>query len=218
MPKKIALLTASLVLFLVSIACQTLAGVPTPTVAQSGEVLFFDDFTDPESGWNSVTTETGESDYADGMYRILVSDTNTDIWSKPNLNYADSIIEVDAYKVGGSRDNRFGVLCRINGPDNFYSFIASSDGYYGIGKVKDSAYELLGTDALQPSEAIQVGSALNKIRVECVGDRLSLFVNGQLLTEVIDPEYTSGDVGLVAGTYQEPGTDIRFDNFAVLRP
>ena len=184
----------------------------------SGEILFQDDFSDPESGWNRVSTDTGETEYDDGVYRIYVNEPNTDIWSHPGVNFDDVIIEVDAFKVGGERDNRFGIICRAEGTDHFYTFIISSDGYYGVGKVKQQNYELIDTDALLPSEVIEKGSAINRIRAECVADRLTLFVNGIKIAEYFDSEFASGDVGLIAGTYNEPGTDIRFDNFLVIQP
>jgi hypothetical protein len=54
--------------------------------------------------------------------------------------------------------------------------------------------------------------------VDCIGDTLTLFVNDQQLAQVRDNEFPSGDVGLIAGTYDTPGTDIRFDNFVVYKP
>jgi len=38
------------------------------------------------------------------------------------------------------------------------------------------------------------------------------------VADVSDDSLASGDVGLVAGAYDEAGTDIFFDNFKVLRP
>jgi hypothetical protein len=184
----------------------------------TGEIVFQDDFSDPESGWVRASTANGEANYADGAYRILVSAPDMDIWSHPDKNFSDIRIEVDAYKVGGDRNNRFGVICRMADPVSFYTFIISSDGYYGIGKVKGSQYTLIGMDALQPSEAIALGSAHNHIQASCIGSSLSLSVNGELLIEVEDSEFSTGDVGLIAGTYTIPGTDIRFDNFTVIRP
>ena len=73
-------------------------------------------------------------------------------------------------------------------------------------------------DAMQPSEAIQQGGAQNTIRADCVGSTLSLYVNGQKLDEVQDTEFASGDVGLIAGSFDTPGTDIHFDNFVVTKP
>jgi hypothetical protein len=154
----------------------------------------------------------------DGVYRILVNEANVDIWSRPGLKFGDVQIEVDAFKVGGDRDNRFGVICRAVDDDSFYTFIISSDGFYGIGMINDDAYQLIGMDALQPSDAIQLGSAMNHIRADCVGDTLTLFVNGVQLAQVKDSTFSSGDVGLIAGSYETPGTDIRFDDFIVYEP
>lgn len=205
-----------LILLLAALACK--AALPETSEQASGEVLFTDDFSDPDSGWNRVSTPTGETDYDDGVYRIFINEANTDIWSKPGLKFEDAIIEVDAFKVGGDRDNRFGIICRATGTDSFYTFIVSSDGFYGIGKVKDNNYKLIGSEALLPHEAINKGSAFNRIRAECISEDLRLSVNGVLVGEVQDSELASGDVGLIAGTYTTPGTDIRFDNFMVLKP
>lgn len=192
--------------------------VNEPVSGRNGEVLFQDSFSDPSSGWSRVTAAAGVSDYLDGVYRILVNEPNVDIWSKPGLKFGDVRIEVDAFKVGGDRDNRFGILCRAVDDNSFYTFIISSDGYYGIGMINDDAYQLIGMEALQPTDAIQVGSAMNHLRADCIGDTLTLYVNGVQLAQVKDATFTAGDVGLVAGTYAAPGTDIRFDNFVVYRP
>ena len=58
----------------------------------------------------------------------------------------------------------------------------------------------------------------NRLRVDCIGNRLSLYVNGEIVAEVTDGDLASGDVGLASGTYDDPGTDMRFDNFVVYRP
>lgn len=205
------------ILALAALACQAPI-IRRLLPSNSGQVLFQDDFSDPSSGWNRVTTTKGQTDYADGVYRIFVNEPNLDIWSKPGRNFSDVRIEVDALKVGGERDNRFGIICRAVSADSFYTFIVSSDGYYGIGKIKGQDYHLIGMDALQPSKAIRLGTALNRLRADCVADRLTLYVNGEKLVEVQDTEFASGDVGLIAGTYQSAGTDIRFDNFIVYQP
>ena len=47
---------------------------------------------------------------------------------------------------------------------------------------------------------------------------ITLFVNGEQLLQVQDDDLRQGDVGLVAGTVGEPGTDILFDNFSLSEP
>lgn len=202
------------------LACQLLVySTPSPGATQPvGRVLFRDDFSDPASGWSQAVTASGESTYVDGAYRIFVNVPNVDVWSKPGKDFGDVRIEVDAYKVGGERDNRFGVICRAVDDDSFYTFIISSDGYYGIGLIDGQNYQLLGMEALQPSKAINLGSASNHIRADCVGDTLTLTVNGVQLAQVKDARFPRGDVGLIAGTYAAPGTDIRFDDFIVYQP
>jgi hypothetical protein len=209
-----------LVLALSASACRLLVdpAQPVKTAGPDGRVLFSDDFSASTSGWNQVSAASGESIYLDGAYRIFVNEPNVDIWSKPGKSFQDVRVEVDAYKVGGERDNRFGVICRAVDDDSFYIFIISSDGYYGIGLIDGQAYQLIGMDALQPSEAIRLGSASNHIRADCVGDTLTLTVNGVQLAQVQDSRFPSGDVGLIAGTYNTPGTDIRFDDFVVYQP
>jgi len=124
----------------------------------------------------------------------------------------------DAVKAGGPDDNDFGVICRYQDVDNFYFFIISSDGYYGIGKTVDGVQELIGTDQMNPDDAINQGDANNHIKADCVGSHLVLHANGAKLADVEDTSLSSGDVGLIAGTFDEAGADIHFDNFVVRKP
>jgi hypothetical protein len=184
----------------------------------SPDVLFQDDFSDPSSGWDRVNETDGTTDYVDGAYRIFVNSPSFDIWANPGLDFTDTVIEVEATKVAGPDDNDFGVICRYQDLDKFYFFIISSDGYYGIARVVDGEQELMGQESMADSDAIKQGMATNKIRADCVGDQLSLYVNGTLLVEATDSTYTAGDVGLIAGTFDVAGTDIHFDNFVVREP
>ena len=196
-------------------ACATLAGENSET---SGNILFRDDFSDPSSGWDRVRSDQGITDYENDIYRIYVNDTNIDYWANPNLSFTDVIVEVEASKMSGPDDNDFGIICRYKDVENFYFFIISSDGYYGIGKMKNNQQVLIGRENLLPSEDIYQGEATNNIQAECIGNSLTLFVNDQKLSQVVDEDFSSGDVGLIAGTYEAGGTDIYFDNFKVLKP
>ncbi len=214
-------LLALFVLALASLACQTLSGGgggSAPPQTSGSNVLFQDDFSDPNSGWDSVRADAGVTDYENGAYRIFVNTPNQDVWANPGQSFADVHIEVEAAKQGGPDDNDFGVICRYQDVNNFYFFIISSDGYYGIGKVKDGTQQLLGADGMNPSDAIYQGQASNRIAAECKGDQLTLWVNGTQLFSTQDTDFTSGDVGLMAGTFDTPGTDISFDNFIVTQP
>jgi hypothetical protein len=197
------------------LACATLS---TESGGTTAGILFQDDFSDPSSGWDQVRNDEGITDYEDGIYRINVQSANIDYWANPNLNFTDVIIDVQATKVNGPDDNDFGVLCRYQDAKNFYFFIISSDGYYGVGKMKDDQQILISSDNLLPSEVINQGDATNHLQAACIGNSLSISVNDQNLISVEDADFLSGDVGLIAGTYDSSGTDIHFDNFRVLKP
>ena len=239
------LVLAAAALALVSLACQTVTqsaevAVPTtavlalptaegqveppadqpadqPEPAEAG-VLFFDDFSDPDSGWDRTDYDGSTTDYLDGQYQILVTDTSADFWANPGLDFGDVHVETLATKAGGPDDNDFGVICRYQDLDNFYYFVISSDGYAGIIKLIDGENIGLGSEELEPTDAILQGDSTNLIEAECVGSTLRLYVNGELVAEAEDTAFSQGDVGLIAGTYDIPGTDIRFDDFLVTEP
>jgi hypothetical protein len=62
------------------------------------------------------------------------------------------------------------------------------------------------------------GYEANHLRAACVGQELTLSVNGVLVAQVSDENLAEGDVGLMAGSYVEGGVEVLFDNFKVIQP
>jgi hypothetical protein len=207
------ILLATLALAGLSLACN----LQSPP-AVSGDVLFQDDFTRTMSGWDRYKDDLYSADYATGGYRIQVFAPQTDAWANPGLNLTDVRIEFDATKQAGPDNNSFGVLCRYQDTHDFYFFLISSDGYTGIGISIDGRRVLLSGDTMYPSGAVLLGDATNHIRADCIGSQLALYVNGILVAQAQSSQWGSGDVGLTAGSYDEPGVDILFSNFSVIQP
>ena len=182
------------------------------------QIIFFDDFSNPESGWQKTSAEEGETAYFEGQYRITVDNTNFDLWSNPGLQITDGKVEVDAVKTAGEESNRFGIQCRYQDVNNYYFAIISSDGYYGIGKVVDGIQSFLHENGMLVTDKVNPGSVTNQIRFDCVGTRLSLYINGDYVDAVDDSDLIEGDVGLLAGTFEKQGTQVTFDNFVVVNP
>ncbi len=207
-------------LVLISLACsieqisQIFGEYPT----NQGGLLFQDGFSDPSSGWDRVRTQEGMTDYEGERYRIVVNVPNADYWANPGLSFPDVSIEVDAGKVSGPDDNDYGLLCRYRDTENFYFLIISSDGYYGIGKVQDGEQVLLEPPQMYHSDAIYTDNQPNHIQAECSGSRLALSVNGVKIAETSDTSFHEGDIGLIVGSFDDPGVDIWFDNLVVLVP
>lgn len=183
----------------------------------SGTVLFQDDFANSNSGWNRFSATEGVMDYDSGSFRMLVNVLDTNFWSTPQKNFADVRLEVDAGKLGGPDENRIGLICRSSGTD-YYFFIITSDGYYGIGLFSGGQAVLLGQSEMLVSENINKGLAVNHLRADCAGDQLTFYVNGFQVAAVQDATLKSGDVGMLVGTFANPGVDVILDNFVALKP
>ena len=220
---RLKILAALSLLTLSAVACELPFSTSTTGSDSAGEpareILFEDDFSDSGSGWDQSSFDEGLTDYERGAYRIFVNETSYSAWANPSRNFSDVSVEVDALKIGGDDDNEFGIICRHANIDNFYVATISSDGYYGFLVRKDGAsLELLNMENMLTSDSINVGGESNHIRLDCVGNTLTLYVNGVFVGETVDESISSGDVGLYAGTFSVPGTDILFDNFVVSNP
>jgi hypothetical protein len=182
-------------------------------------VLFSDDFSNTSGDWDKAKNSDMTTDYDNNAYRILVNVANFDAWSNPDeLSFTDVQVEVDATKNAGPDTNDFGVICRYKGRDGYYYGSISSDGFYGIYKKTAEGGRQLGMGGEQYSDKILRGEATNHIRFDCVGSILTLYVNDNQIDQQTDTTYTDGNVGLIAGTYTETGTDILFDNIFVYEP
>jgi tetratricopeptide (TPR) repeat protein len=206
-----------------------IAELQAQTIANANPdgLLFSDDFSDPESGWYTNGDPASPGGYSGGGYVLQMKQTNAGVWAMPGRLFDDVRIEVYATKQGGDNDNFFGLMCRITSTSDgadFYIFMISSDGYYGIGKRINSGdmlmFDLNGkadpeSNRMYANTAILQGDATNKITAICSGSHLALYVNDTLLMEVNDSDISRGQVGMVAGARDIPGTSIFFDDFFV---
>jgi hypothetical protein len=212
--KRLSLLLS--LLLVSSLAC-SFASL-TETLVPSGNVLYQDIFSNPESGWGELTTPAGTAGYVNGAYRFVVNQPNVNLWSHPGMEFTNLHEEVSLMTAAGPQENRMGLVCRLQDDKNFYFFVISADGYFGIGKVKDGQTSLLTGDQMQRSDAILTGTQINRVRADCLGNALILYVNGTMVATTTDADFVSGDVGLLGGTFDQPGAEIYFDNFVVYKP
>lgn len=220
--RKSSSLLAALVGFVLLASCTLVDR--GPAACSEGGVLFQDDFSgEQDCGW-SLYNQGGavaEIDPDAGVLQISTSQPGQIWWTNPGREFEDAIITVQARQAGGPNDNAYGVICRYQNEQNFYVFLISGDGYYAIGKYQsgnDQITYLTENGQYQYSDVINQGVATNRIRASCVGNELSLAVNGLPLFTTTDPTFVSGDVGLGVSTL-EPGTAVvQFDDITVLAP
>jgi len=204
--------------FLLVVLLSACLPAPAPVIpsAKSGDVLYQEEFEDNTTGWHRVANDNGIMDYDGGGYRILVRQPKFNVWSTSERNFSDVRIEADVIKLQGPEENRMGLICRYQNGD-YYFFVISNDGYFGMGKFIGGMTLLLGQSEMKFSEAIQIGTT-NHLRADCIGNKLSFYINFTEVASATDSDFSSGDVGLLAGTFAEPGVDVMFDHFVVIQP
>jgi hypothetical protein len=185
-----------------------------PTAA--GEVLYEDDFK-RQGRWYEDAGDDFGFEYQDEAYLIYVNISNAPIWSIRDQILSDVILEVDAVRQSGPQSGYFGLVCRHQDGENYYALVISSDGRYGIAKMERGEFEFL-KEGKDDGRIIQLDDEVNRIRAVCIGERLALYANSQLLVEVEDDDISKGVVGLIAGTRQQDGLEALFDNFIIIEP
>ncbi|KPL78249.1 hypothetical protein ADN00_07195 [Ornatilinea apprima] len=217
--RKLALIGVFIILGVVLAACQPLGfGMASKEPVERGGELLADDFSDPRSGWDTWEKETSSAAYTGGGLLLRVKDANRDYITRAHRSFQDVDLYVSAVKLSGTDNNDFGMVCRYQDAENFYALLVSSDGYAGIIKVKDGARSLISGETMQYSDLIKQGTAGNRLRAVCLGSSLALFVNDTILLVAEDADFSKGDVGLIAGGYEEGGVEIFFDDFKALQP
>ena len=196
-------------------ACQS--SLITDMVTQPGDRLFWDDFSDSSGNWSQVSGTNGSSGIANGAYQFHVHSAHYEILASPGHTFRDVQVEADAPRLDGPAKNLFGLVCRSSNSENFYFFAISSDGYFGLGKVKNASAALLGQAMMAYSPAILQGKP-NHLRFDCIGQTLKGIFNGQVVATGKDADFPSGEVGLVAGAPDAPDVVVSFDNFVVYKP
>lgn len=197
-----------------------IAALQQQALAQAGEagLLFADDFSNPATGWYSYGGPDTSGSYWEGGYLLAQSEPNSVVWALPGRIVTDTLIQATAAKLGGDDNNFFGLLCRVQGTGqtgDFYAFLISSDGYFGITKKSGDTLALIGQDMMLRHSAIRLGGEPNVITAICSGNRLALYINGEFVVETTDDEYRTGQAGLIAGAFEVGGTQILFDDFSV---
>lgn len=183
------------------------------------------------------------SQVVDGALRLSVGEPVAGPYSVASPHFADFDVRVRTQSVEGPENNGFGVVFREQDPNNFYTFLISSDGYYRVVRSLSGEEKELSTWIETPHVNTGIG-AENNLRVVGSGDQFQFFVNDQLLSlcipddpnarstwnfvnqtcvdgsmqdTLIDTSFPTGRLGVVATTIQgsETGVVIDFDNVLV---
>ena len=209
--------------FTVAVPVETTDAPVTPEAPATGvpvleDIIYEDDFSDPDRGWDVYADDSGEVWYEDDELHILnYADSDLATFSTPDLTVNEAVIEVDSYLVDGSAANWIRVGCYVDS-DNLYAANYSSDGWYIAGAWVDGEYTR--TAELAESDAIRQGvGAVNRTRFVCLEDHVEFWINDVLVVEYPVERALEGTVLLEVIAMEDTGeTEVAFDNLVVTAP
>jgi CSLREA domain-containing protein len=178
---------------------------------------FFDDFSDPASGWYVGEDDIARSEYLNGEFRVLSKQVGYyNLYWAPTCDRQNYVVEVDA-RWEGTPGSSYGLLFGLTGDfDQYYLFDVNTDNQeYRLMRFDGVDYQQIVPVASSP--AINPGTATNHLKVAWYGDQIYLEVNGTELGTFTDGNITGlTGAGIVASPYDDnPTSDARFDNFSV---
>lgn len=130
------------------------------------------------------------------------------------LSASDFLYEIDAALTSGPSDANYSLLFRYRNEDNHYYFAVRQTGVYGLWKKVDGEWiELVPWTS---SNAIKTGRGVtNRLAVLAEGPRITLLINEERLTEVVDSTFLRGRFGLAVGTLDTADAVVVFDNLDI---
>lgn len=178
---------------------------------------FTDDFSDPASGWGASSHETYVRGYQQGRYLMQIDVPHWLVWATAGRSYTDVKIGV-AVRSEQVADNHYGVFCRYS-DGQFYYFAISTDGYYAIFRRSEGGDLIpLTGQAMLRSPLVHTDGTGNRLLAVCEGSELTFFINGERAAQISDDVLEKGDVGMAAGTLDQGGTIVWFDDLEVHKP
>lgn len=180
-----------------------------------GEVLSEVDFSHSYD-WEQYSNEGQHVDFRieDGVFRAHAWDHGF-IWALNSEAHTNVVIQADTRQLSTYANNAYGLMCRAaptNNGDGYY-FLISGDGSYTI---RSGATDVVrGLIKWEPTDAIQQGQAINRIRIVCIDDYLALYVNGRFVAETRDDRYQRGFAGIAAAVPEGGDVDVAFDDLII---
>jgi hypothetical protein len=190
-------------------------------ISANSQLLYQDNFSDPNSGWLRYSDDTKDISYDNGEYSLTVKKANWSQWctNRGAGQFKDLVYEVDARLFSGSNETSYGLVFRAqDDSSSFYSFTVSGEGNCSIRKRVSGAWIVIKDwsqlyDWPQLTH-VNTGKTVNHLKVVIKGNQIDLYINGYLLASIIDAQFTQGYVGVLLITKTPPACG-HFDNVRV---
>ncbi|MCQ3938048.1 MAG: hypothetical protein DPW18_13510 [Chloroflexi bacterium] len=211
---------------------------PLPTQEQQqppqpvqNQTFFTEEFDAPLSSSWSILTVTGSNDA--NPDKVTVEPKNGKLrWDFDSeyvyyylfyegASYSDVTIEVSADNLGRN-NNSISLICRYDPNVGWYEFNIANNGLYDIlyGEVTSSGSIGYSRITNGGSNAIKQGKDVNVYKISCVGDKLSLTINGQDVTTIDEKKFGLGEggVGVSVSSFNVLPITVEMEYFKISEP
>ncbi len=176
-----------------------------------------DNFSSNTYGWAETDDETRTWGIVDQRYVLHLKTAEYVAWAYLPIDFTPVVVGFDAALVPGFEQGAYGVLCHYQDQDNYhYVAIDPVNHEFAIGKFVNNEDTMLMDDWWKPSLYLQSSeTAVNQVKVICRTDKISLYINNQLETEVVIDAATPGNTAVYAETWDDlpaEGFKVQFDN------
>lgn len=162
-----------------------------------------DDFNESSGKWDETVQQNFSQWTEGGNFHIQVHKENFAAWSiYHDLEVDDVFILTDVKRISGV-EGAYGIVFRLQDVNNFYYFLVDDSGYFTLGKRLEGEWIPLIDWAV--SDAILSGDAFNSLGVVINGDELVVYVNLELVGQVVDDTFANGGVGVAAQSIETTG-------------
>jgi len=200
-------------------ATPTTAAAPTPKPTSQPDVLYQDDFSDPNSGWKIQEFDNYFIGYHEpSYYHVEVHNPNDKalVQVPGKKTFDDFTVETKVLtsvnNTAKSGDFRYGLFFRRSG-NQYYAFaISPSTKKWYVLKSSPGALTVLkeGVD-----ESIQGLTAEDSLRVDAKGSTFFFHINDKLIDFVNDTDYAKGETGFYVETIDSPRVHAHFDQITI---
>lgn len=185
---------------------------------EEGEPVFSDDFSDPSSGWLTDSGDGFDWAYADGEYRVFITEPGFTAWSWGPFDqeFPETFcLQADVKLLSQGSLSEVGLVGLVfAGDENARSFnflgIAPAFGTFGIGEClpcEETIAEPTFSGAINPPNEFTTLTIVKR------ADDVAFYIDDTLVTEA--ERTKNGSVGVFTRTFDEPNVNGRFDNFTI---
>ena len=193
------------------------------TISQAAEsnLVYQDDFETNQSKMTTFQNEVGSAAISDGVYSVTALVSNTFVNDLSPFVMNDGVIAVDVKINSTSPDNVANVWCRYNDDNGggFKGYVFSINGSGQVALIISENTRVTPLVDFTPTAATFNQVGYNTLSVSCVGDQLKLSVNNEVVIDVTDNTFISGQFALGAFSFNDASvTRVDFDNMVIRKP